>query len=98
MQEALTREITREVTPQGPVGEVKYGKQDERITIEQAVLAYTRDAAYANFAENRTGTLEPGKLADLAVLSRDIFTARPEDVGKTKVTMTMVGGKIVFEP
>lgn len=98
MQEALTREITREVTPEGPVGEVKFGKQDERITIEQAVLAYTRDAAYANFAENRTGTLEPGKLADLAVLSRDIFTARPEDVGKTKVTMTMVGGKIVFEP
>src|SRR3984885_6792999 len=48
MQEALTREITREVTPQGPVGEVKYGKQDERITIEQAVLAYTREAAYAN--------------------------------------------------
>jgi predicted amidohydrolase YtcJ len=98
MQEAVTREIQREVTPQGPVGEVKYGKPDERITIEQAVLAYTRDAAYANFAESRTGTLEPGKFADLAVLSRDIFTARPEDIGKTHVTMTMVGGKIVFEP
>ena len=96
MQEALTREITREVTPQGPVGEVKYGKQDERITIEQAVLAYTRTLPMPISRRNRTGTLEPGKLADLAVLSRDIFTARPEDVGKTRVTMTMVGGKIVF--
>ena len=97
MQEAVTREIQRQVTPHGPVGEIKYDKPDEKLMIEQAVLAYTRDAAYANFAESRTGTLAPGKFADLAVLSGDIFTARPEEIGKTRVTLTMVGGKIVFQ-
>ena len=97
MEETLTREILREVTPHGPVGKIQYDQPQERLSIEQAVLAYTRDAAYANFAEKSTGTLEPGKFADLAVLSRDIFSAQPAEVGKTRVTMTMVGGKIVFE-
>jgi len=97
IEEAVTREIAREVNAHGPVGEIQYDKPAEKVTIEQAVLAYTRDAAYANFAESRTGTLEPGKLADLAVLSRDIFTAKPADIGKTHVTLTMVGGRIVFE-
>jgi predicted amidohydrolase YtcJ len=96
IQEAVTREIQRDVTPHGPVGEIRYNQPSERLSVEQAVLAYTRDAAYANFAEKLTGTLEPGKFADLAVLSRDIFSAKPEDIGKTRVTMTMVGGKIVF--
>jgi predicted amidohydrolase YtcJ len=97
MEETLTREVLREVTPHGPVGKIQYDQPQERLSIEQSVLAYTRDAAYANFAEKSTGTLEPGKFADLAVLSRDIFSAQPADVGKTRVTMTMVGGKIVFE-
>jgi predicted amidohydrolase YtcJ len=97
MKETLTREILREVTPHGPVGKIQYDQPQERLSIEQSVVAYTRDAAYANFAEKSTGSLEPGKLADLAVLSRDIFSAAPADVGKTHVTMTMVGGKIVFE-
>jgi predicted amidohydrolase YtcJ len=97
MEQAVTREMGREVTPKGPVGEIRYGNPDEKITTEQAVLAYTRDAAYANFAESRTGTLEPGKLADLAVLSRDIFTASPKDIRNTHVTMTLVGGKVVFQ-
>jgi predicted amidohydrolase YtcJ len=97
MKETLTRETLREVTPNGPVGKIQYDQPQERLSIEQAVLAYTRDAAYANFAEKSTGTLEPGKFADLAVLSRDIFSAQAADVGKTRVTMTMVGGKIVFE-
>ncbi len=97
MQETLTREILREVTPHGPVGKIQYDQPQERLSIEQSVLAYTRDAAYANFAEKSTGTLEPGKFADLAVLSRDIFLAQAAEVGKTRVTMTMVGGKIVFE-
>ncbi len=75
----------------------EYDQPQERLSVEQSVLAYTRDAAYANFAEKTTGTLEPGKLADLAVLSSDIFSATAADVGKTRVSMTMVGGKIVFE-
>ena len=97
IEETMTREVLREVTPHGPVGPVQYNQPQERLSVEQGVLAYTRDAAYANFAEKSAGTLEPGKFADLAVLSRDIFSAKPAEVGKTRVTMTMVGGKVVFE-
>jgi predicted amidohydrolase YtcJ len=97
IEETATREVLREITPHGPVGKIQYDQPGERLSIEQSVLAYTRDAAYANFAEKSAGTLEPGKFADLAVLSRDIFSAKPEDIGKTRVTMTMVGGKTVFQ-
>jgi predicted amidohydrolase YtcJ len=97
MKETLTREVLREVTPHGPVGKVQVDQPQEKLSIEQSVVAYTRDAAYANFAEKSEGTLEAGKFADLAVLSRDIFSAQPAEVGKTHVTMTMVGGKVVFE-
>jgi hypothetical protein len=97
IEETATREILRDITPHGPVGEIKYDQPQERLSIEQSVLAYTRDAAYANFAEKLTGTIEPGKFADLAVLSRDIFSAKPAGIGNTRVTMTMVGGKIVFQ-
>jgi predicted amidohydrolase YtcJ len=69
---------------------------EERINVEQALQAYTEGSAYAAFADDRVGTLEPGKLADLAVLSQDIFTARPADISKTRVTLTMVGGKTVY--
>ncbi len=68
----------------------------ERITVEQALLAYTRGSAYAAFADDRVGSLEVGKLADLAVLSQDVFSASPGDIAKTRVTLTMVGGKIVY--
>jgi hypothetical protein len=68
----------------------------ERITIEQALRAYTAGSAYAARAEDRVGTLEVGKLADLAVLSQDIFAVEPGTVGKTRVTLTMVGGKVVY--
>jgi predicted amidohydrolase YtcJ len=97
IKETMTREVLREITPHGPVGKIQYDQPQERLSAEQSVLAYTRDAAYANFAEKSTGTLEPGKFADLAVLSRDIFSAPAADVGTTRVSMTMVGGKIVFE-
>ncbi len=97
IQETMTREVLREITPHGPIGKIEHDQPQERLSAEQSVLAYTRDAAYANFAEKSSGTLELGKFADLAVLSRDIFYASPGDVGKTHVTMTMVGGKIVFE-
>jgi predicted amidohydrolase YtcJ len=70
---------------------------EEAVTVEQAVNAYTRAAAYARFSEDKLGTLEPGKEADLVVLSQDIFTVAHEDIGKTKAMMTMAGGKVVFE-
>jgi hypothetical protein len=69
---------------------------EESLTVEQAVAAYTRGSAYARFSEDRLGTLEIGKEADLAVLSQDIFSAVPGDLAKTRVMMTMVGGKVVF--
>ena len=69
---------------------------DERIPVADAVRAYTQGSAYAAFADKEVGTLEVGKLADLAVLSQDIFTAPPETLGKTQVVMTLVGGKTVY--
>jgi hypothetical protein len=69
---------------------------EERIKVEDAVRAYTRGSAYAAFADTQVGTLEVGKLADLAVLSQDIFTAEPKNIGGTRVTMTMVGGRTVY--
>jgi predicted amidohydrolase YtcJ len=69
---------------------------EERITVVDAVRAYTRGSAFAAFSENQVGTLEVGKLADLAVLSQDIFSAPLETIGKTRVITTMVGGKIVY--
>jgi predicted amidohydrolase YtcJ len=69
---------------------------DERIKVQDAVRAYTWGSAYAARKEDRLGTLESGKFADLAVLSQDIFSVSPGMIGKTRVTMTMVGGKVVY--
>jgi predicted amidohydrolase YtcJ len=69
---------------------------EERISVADAVRAYTQGSAYAAFSDGQVGTLEVGKLADLAVLSQDIFSVPPETIGTTHVVTTMVGGKIVF--
>jgi predicted amidohydrolase YtcJ len=68
----------------------------ERISVRQALTAYTIDAAYASFDENRKGTLEPGKLADFVILDRDIFTIPPETISQAKVVETYVGGTAVY--
>lgn len=73
------------------------GKPREAITREQAITAYTLTSAYAEFAEKDKGSLEPGKLADLAVLSQDIFRVATEELPKTESVLTMVGGKIVYD-
>lgn len=109
MQETATRQVWRSAdtanVASGPVdgaaqgGAVTTGAlyvADERIPVIDAVRAYTQGSAYAAFADKDVGTLESGKLADLAVLSQDIFTAPPESLGKTHVVMTLVGGKIVY--
>lgn len=70
---------------------------EQRITVEEAVRAYTVNNAYAEFAEKEKGSLEPGKLADMVVLSKDIFSIPPEQIPTAKVMMTIVGGRIVFE-
>jgi predicted amidohydrolase YtcJ len=69
----------------------------EALSREQAVVAYTRGSAYAEFAENEKGTLRPGYLADLAVLSADIFTIDAAKLPETESALTMVGGKVVYE-
>lgn len=69
----------------------------EALTREQAVTAYTAGSAYAEFAEQDKGTLAPGKLADLAVLSQDIFTVPAPALPGTVSELTMVGGKVVYE-
>ena len=73
------------------------GKPKEALSREQAVIAYTLTSAYAEFAEKEKGSLEPGKLADLAVLSQDIFTIQPQDLPKTESVLTLVGGKVVYD-
>ena len=73
------------------------GKPREAITREQAVTAYTLGSAHAEFAEKEKGSLEPGKYADLAVLSQDIFRLPPPELPKTESVLTMVGGKIVYD-
>lgn len=72
------------------------GKPNESLSREQAVIAYTRTAAYAEFAEKDKGTLEAGKFADFAVLSQDIFEVSPPELPKTESLLTVVGGAIVY--
>ncbi|MDH3291697.1 MAG: amidohydrolase family protein, partial [Gemmatimonadota bacterium] len=59
--------------------------------------AYTAAGAYAAFREKTLGTLEPGKYADLVVLSDDIFRIDPAAIATVRVDLTMVGGEVVFE-
>ena len=69
----------------------------EALSREQAVVAYTRGAAYAAFAERERGTLAPGMRADLAVLSQDVFTVAPDALPATRSVLTMVDGRIVHD-
>jgi hypothetical protein len=71
---------------------------EQKVTVAEAVHAYTLGSAYASFDDDSKGSIEPGKLADLAVLSEDIFTADPEKISDTKVYMTVFDGQIVFGP
>ena len=68
----------------------------QKIGVEDALRAYTRNGAYAMFAEHSLGTLEPGKLADLVMIDRDITKVAPERIRDARVVLTMVGGKVVY--
>jgi predicted amidohydrolase YtcJ len=72
-------------------------RPSEALSREQAVIAYTLTSAYAEFTEKDKGSLESGKLADLTVLSQDIFSVPPQELPKTESILTMVGGKIVYD-
>jgi len=70
---------------------------EERISMADAIKAYTLNTAYANFEENIKGSIEVGKVADLAVLSNNLLESQPEDILKTEVLYTIVGGKVVYQ-
>jgi predicted amidohydrolase YtcJ len=69
---------------------------EEAISIMDAIRVYTWNGAYLGKDEDRLGSIEPGKLADLIVLDRDITTVPPEELLETRVLMTVVDGKIVY--
>lgn len=87
---AVTRRTLDDKNPNGWIPE-------QKISVEEAIRAFTVGSAYAEFQENVKGTLSPGKLADFIILSEDIFSINPNDIGKTKVLTTVVDGKVVFE-
>ncbi len=87
--------IEKFVTRQDEQGRV-WGP-DQRITRQQALLMYTNWAAYYTNDEQRLGTLEPGKLADLVVLNGDFLRVSETEISKLGVDLTLVGGKVVYE-
>lgn len=70
---------------------------EENLTVEEALRTYTMNAAYASFEEDKKGTIEVGKFADITVLSDDLLRISPEKIKEVKVEMTIVGGKIVYK-
>jgi predicted amidohydrolase YtcJ len=87
---AVTRRTLDDRHPSGWVPE-------QKITVEQALRAYTAGAAYAGFAERELGTLAAGKLADFVMIDRDLTRIAPEQLRDARVTLTVVGGRPVFE-
>jgi len=90
VQNALTRQTTEGDPPGGFVPK-------ERISLEDTIKAYTLGAAFAGRREKLEGSVESGKLADLIILSQDLFKIAPSEIAKTEVLLTMVGGKIVYQ-
>ena len=87
---AVTRRTIDEKNPDGWV-------PAQKITVEEALRAYTAGSAFASYEEKEKGTLEVGKLADLVMIDRDLTTIAPETIRDAKVVLTVVGGKAVFE-
>jgi hypothetical protein len=70
---------------------------EQRLTVEEALRAYTQGSAYAAFQENEKGSIAPGKLGDVVVLSDDLFTIPPAKIKDANVVMTIVGGKVIYK-
>ncbi len=90
------RGVYAAVTRKNEAGTKEY-YLEQKLTIEQALAAYTTGSAYAQFAETEKGTLAPGMLADFVVLDRDLTKVAPPEILKTQVLRTVVGGKTVYE-
>jgi predicted amidohydrolase YtcJ len=89
VQTAVTRETT-EGKPEG--GWIP----SERVSLEDAIRGYTINAAFAGHREKTEGSLEPGKVADLIILSQDLFKIDPSKIHETRPVLTMVGGRVVW--
>ena len=87
---AVTRQTVDGANPMGWIPK-------QKISVPEAIKAYTINNAYAAFEENVKGSIEVGKLADMVVLSEDILTIQPEKIKNVQVLMTIFDGKIVFE-
>jgi predicted amidohydrolase YtcJ len=70
---------------------------EQRISVEEALRAYTQGSAYAAFQESEKGSLASGKLGDVVVISDDLFTIAPSRIKAARVVMTIVGGRIVYQ-
>ena len=69
---------------------------EQRISIEDAIRAYTYNTAYANFEEKIKGSIEAGKLADIVVLSKNLLRVPPKEFLTTEAVYTIVGGRVVY--
>ena len=87
---AVTRQTLDGKHPNGWVPE-------QKLTLDQAVRAYTVGSAYAEFAENVKGTITTGKLADLVMLDRDLYQINPAEIDKARVVLTIMDGQVVWE-
>ena len=87
---AVTRRTIDGKNPNGWVPE-------QKISLEEALKGYTVAGAFAEFAEKTKGTIEPGKLADLVVLDKNLFDIPPEEIRMAKVEMTILGGRIIYK-
>lgn len=86
------------ITRQSPDGTPKGGMYpDQRMSREEALRSYTLDAAYGSFHEDKLGSIETGKLADITVLSKDLMTVPEDEILSTEVTFTIVDGKVRYE-
>jgi predicted amidohydrolase YtcJ len=70
---------------------------DQRLTLEELLLGYTRDAAYVEFKEHEKGQIKEGFLADMVLFSHDLFALKPEDIMSARPVLTLIDGRVVFE-
>jgi len=82
------------VTRRNAAGQVLW--PEECVTLDEALRVYTVNGAYASFEERAKGTLEPGKLADLAVLETDLHSVAPEELSTVRVDYTIVDGRVAY--
>jgi len=90
IQMAVTRQDAHGQPPGGWI-------PSQKVTLKQAIRAYTLGGAWAMHRDHDEGSIAPGKLADLVMLSQNIFAVDPHTIGETKVLLTIVGGKIVYD-